>query len=348
MYKNVFIVCLILTAVIGCVFWISYREHNIPRGTSSPIVVQQSVRPNPIEAAPHGNAELSDQDDVLLSKQDIKRLMSDVYKVYEAFGEEVVEPTSVSSDVQKLQSLLDTPEYATFLKTGQTSLAAFYDFFASHGVPLDKNKLFEEARNTFQKHFPGESAEALEPRMREALSNLYAESDGDQFVVLDFVLDERYDAWGTHYFQTDSEAFIKWGLDIIRNYDRPSTEVPVVETERSVSLTQDEPSDESLSHDLPPAASETPQHGDVLSENNIDIDTAVEAESLTRVEPSAPSNLSFENILRGAFPPHRVKVALQTLNRYEPKIALRQLRQSDPEVATYIERFIPEIKRSTK
>ena len=132
-------------------------------------------------------------------------------------------------------------------------------------MPLDKNELFEEAQNTFQKHFPGESAEALEPRMRQALSDLFAESGGDPLVLVDFVTNEQYDAWGWHYFQTDSDAFIKWGGDIIRNYDPPPTDVPV-------SPMPGEPSDESLSDELSTAASETPhipQNGDVPIEDNI-------------------------------------------------------------------------------
>ena len=352
MWKHIFIIGLILTVIGGYVFWTSSREQNIPQDTPSPIAVQQSLQPKTAAAVPHENTEFSEENKVVLSEK-LKQVMSEV------FGDEVSEEEQlVTPDAQKMLSLLGTPAYEAFLETDPTSLAAFYDFFAAHGVPLDKNELFEEAQNTFQKHFPGESAEALEPRMRQALSDLYAESGGDPLVLVDFVLNEQYDAWGWHYFQTDSDAFIKWGADIIRNYDPPPTDVPVVEIEGAVSPMQGEPSDESLSDELPTAASETPhipQNGDVPIEDNIDIDAAVKAEIrrafLNPTGPEKPELLRvprFEKILRDAFPPQRVKAAMQTLNRYESQDALRRLRKSDPEIATYIERFVQKSKEKDK
>ena len=346
MWKHIFIIGLILTVIGGYVFWTSSRKQNIPQDTPSPIAVQQSPQPKTAAAVPHENAEFSEENKVIFS-ENLKQIMSEV------FGDEVLEEEQpISPDAQKMLFLLGTPAYEAFVETDPTSLAAFYDFFASHGVPLDKNELFEEAQNTFEKHFPGESAEALEPRMRQALSDLFAERGGDLFVLSDFVTNEQYNAWGWHYFQTDSDAFIKWGADIwIRNYDPPPTEGPV-------SSMQGEPSDESLSDELPTAASETPhipQNGDVPIEDNIDIDEAVKAE-IRRVflnptgpeKPELPRVPRFEKILRDAFPPQRVKAAMQTLNRYESQDALRRLWKSDPEIATFFERFVQKSKKKDK
>ena len=48
------------------------------------------------------------------------------------------------------------------------------------------------------------------------------------------------------------------------------------------------------------------------------------------------------------FLPQRVKAAMQTLNRYKSQDALRRLRKSDPEIATYIERFVQKSKEKDK
>ena len=321
MWKHIFIIGFILTVVGGYVFWTSSRDQNIQQDISQQTLqhkIRESVSDETVELPNENKIELADK---------VEQLMSEVFE-----DDILTEEQDSTPDALKMFLLMETPAYASFLETDPTSLSAFYDFFAAHGVALDKNKLFEDAENRFKKHFPGESAEEVEPRMRQALADLYAESGGNPYVLVDFVSNEEYAAWGTHYFRTDSKAFIGWGGDIIRNYELPSTEGAVL-TE------QGEPSDE-----LPTkAASETlqlPQDDDVPIGDNGDIDALANRE--------LPREPSFAKMLRGAFPPQRVNAAMRTLNRYEAPDALRRLRQSDPEIATYIERFVRRSKEEDK
>lgn len=357
MGKHVFVIIIILTAIGGLVFLNRFLNQNMLRDSKNPIALQEVSQPKNPLSHPQENKELTERNKEPLDKsKETEQVLSDVYKVYKAFGEQVAdEPISLDEDAKRMLSLMNTPEYEAFLETQPTSLADFYDFFAAHGVPIDKNDLFEEAERKFREHFPGESAEELEPRMRQELIRLLDENGGDQFVLIDFVINEKYDAWGTYYFKTDSEAFVKWGVDVIKEYGSSTTEAPVVDPENTFPLEVGEPSDRSIIDDLPTAASKTthiPQKSDANPKENMDevkkdIDATLEAEILrallntTRQQTQGhPKTPNFDKVLHRVFPSARVKSALLILNRSAPQKALSELRMKDPEIATYIERFV--------
>lgn len=360
MRKPFFVILIILTVIGSYFIWKRSPNQNQLQDLENRIATQQVSQSKNSESLTQDNTESSEQNQVPLGKtREKEQVLSDVFKVFKAFGDKVEdEDITIDPDVKKLLLLMKTPAYKAFLETEPTSLADFYDFYASHGIPLDKNKLFDAAEKEFKKYFPDESAEELKPRMRQALIKLYDESGGDPFVLINFVINEKYASWGTHYFKTDSEAFVEWGADIIRDYSSSQTEIPAGETEDAVLFDDVEPSAGSIKDDLPTAASETthiPKKMDTNPKENADeakkdIEATLEAEILstilnsTRQQPQGLSktpNLNRE--LHRVFPPARVKVALLILNRNVPQKALSELKKSDPEIAAYIERFVQRI-----
>lgn len=56
--------------------------------------------------------------------------------------------------------------------------------------------------------------------------------------------------------------------------------------------------------------------------------------------PDLPTEADFEKTLRERFSPQRLSTAMQTLAQYGREEGLRRLKESDPEIATHVERLI--------
>ena len=353
MRKHILILGLILAVIGGYVFWTNnHHEQNT-----------QSVPPSPVSAPQQknttilrGNAPISQENteqentESLGGPQDIKSAMGRVYS----------EEQLASPKMQKLFEILDSPEYAAFSETGQTgNLGAFFDFLASQGVPVDKNDLLEIFQGFFQQHFPGETPESLEPQMRQTLINLLDESDTDFIgVLIDFMSNEQYNAWGMLYFQTDADTFARWAVGTIKNHlESPlPNALSVVETEAPIVPVEGVPANEFSFDELPTDPAELPpdpstdlpafENKEVLTERNINNDANIEAELRGLLEqiapdaPALPTEASLEKMLRDTFSPQRLNTVMQTLHRYGPEEGLRRIKTSDPQVATQIERFI--------
>lgn len=62
--------------------------------------------------------------------------------------------------------------------------------------------------------------------------------------------------------------------------------------------------------------------------------------------PSLPTNKSLETALREQFSPERFNRAMNTLHQYGPAEGIRKLKESDPEMATHVERLIRRSKEN--
>ena len=356
MWKHIFILGFILTVIGGYVFWVNRPEQSTPQGALSSSVVHQIPRSE--RGVVSTERDAAPAESVIVSSDKEKTASDTIELPNEAQSNRDIlrkmyggDEESLTPGVQKMFALFDTPEYVSFLETQPTSFAAFWDFFASQGVPLDRNDLLDKFQSRFQMYFPGETPVTLEPQMREKLHNLVAESDGDILQVLtDFVSDEQNNTWGMLHFETDVGAFANWTVENFLSLSSMSTDAGVVEAEHPVVPTQDRPSG-----DLPAEVSETPSlpnKDGVVPKNHITAKTESEIRALLASPqadvPKLPTEISFVKILRGAFPPQRVNAAMQTLNRYKSQDALRRLRKSDPEIATYIERFVQKSKEEEK
>ena len=348
MRKHILILGLILTVIGGYVFWTNHippREQNTLQVAPSPPALQQSPQQESMDV-PRENVDTPPENTETLNKaQRTKQILHNM------FSEEQL----ASNDAQKLLVILDSPEFAAFAETGQTSLEAFYDFLASQGLPVDKNAALMRFHEKFQKHFPGETPEAVEPQMRETLTNLFfeIESQSDYIKVInDFVADEKNAAWIMGRFPGREKEFGSWVVDLLKNAQNsqpaplaplPADTPVVVDTESFDDKVLENFPTESL--ESVPIPSTTP-HGfkenDVLTESDIDNETEIRA-LLERSSPNTsemPTETRFEKILRETFSPQQINSALQTLNRYGPEEGLRRLQRSDPDIATHLERLI--------
>ncbi len=333
MWKHFLILGTLFTVIAGYVFWRTHREENT---VQIPVIVEeQQSRP-----------EVS-------NKAELLRQMA---------RERHIEGQPISDYRRKKLAIMDTPEYEAFLETQPTSLYATLDFFESQGLEVDKSAFSRVFEKKFREHFPDETPESAKPRVRQALIDRLEESDAEDHlqVAMEFVAEERYNAWGSLYFETDDAAFGKWAFDILKNYHQPAATPPVSETEETVPGAPHPSHEKELVVDSPtvepPVAPQEPstksnvlEMRDVLTENDIDIDTEIQKlfNSILSDTSELPAEVDlekdlveFEESLPESFSPKRFQAAMRALSRYGPEEGLRHLKESDPEYARYIERSI--------
>ncbi len=92
------------------------------------------------------------------------------------------------------------------------------------------------------------------------------------------------------------------------------------------------------------ARQETEKVLEHLTKSDADIQAELEKQFL----PELPAEEDFEKALRQRFSPERFNRARATLNQYGPEEGLRRLKESDPEMATHVERLIQKRPESEK
>ena len=332
MWKHFVILGLLFTMIVGYVFWRTHREE---KAVPTPVAVEAQSRPE----APNK-----------------------VQRLRQMAHERHIDGEPISDYRQKKLAIMETPAYEAFLETGSKSLYETLDFFASEGLAVDKSAFSEVFDRKFQEHFPGETPESAEPQVRQALIDRLKESDAaDHFqVAIKFVAEERYNAWGSLYFETDDAAFGKWAFNILENYHQPAVSPPVVETEVTVATPEPLPPVDTLLGDVPTAESAVaPQEpstdttlltvDDVRTEGDIDVDAEIQRllDSFASDTSAFPAevglekhSVEFKENRDERFSSKRFNAAMQTLSRYGPEEGLQRLKESDPEFATHLERYI--------
>ena len=338
MWKCFLILGLLLTVVAGYLFWASHREQNMQQVVPGPVAVEEPT--------------IGDSPEIRS-----KKMETDVEKTQEfsqpSDTDSTSEPEMTDRD-KKIAALEKTPEYAAFLEKKSGSLYDLLDFYASHGIEVDKNAYHVLFNRIFKENFPGETPASVEPKLQQKLINRLnaIATDDDLDVVMDFIVDDKHSAWGSLYFETDSVAYSNWVMGILNNHQSTAAESVIVETGPNILPTEGGSSNARSSDDIattsseqrPIPSTEPPvlEASDVLIESGTDIDAEFR-ELLESTLPEAPkltTFVEFEKRLRESFSPNRFNAAMQTLNRYGPEDGLRRLKASDPEVAKHFERFI--------
>ena len=348
MWKHILILALILTSIGGYVFWTSHRKHSTKTlGPPAGAAAEQRGTPLPeTDTVPRENTENDTQQ-----------------RFHGTFSEFFPVESATDPEVQKLLEIFDSPEFAAFAEAGDYSSDAFYGFLASQGIPWDRVAYYRDIQEKFQKHYPGETPESIEPQIRQSLIGLFAENEGsfdmNTFVevMITFLEDEKQRSWISARFPGREADFGNWVAGVMKDYIQPpgTDTSPIVETETPLSRPEDLPADERLFDDpstetteTPPVQTTTPSALDkieVLSEGDsgrdVDIQTEIQKllESTLPEIPKTPTLVDIEKYLRDRFSPQQYNTALQTLNRYGPEEGLRRLQKSAPELATQLERF---------
>ena len=203
-------------------------------------------------------------------------------------------------------------------------------------------------RQDFRFHFPMGTPADYEPEMREKFKALILENGGyDRDVLARFLSDERTSAWQKSYFTAHiklndpgSNPAIDW-IKAVRNEVTNPTQVPVpttVDPQTPIptdftatpanTLPDIQPLDDLLIHQV--------NHTPIVPERP-------KTDSHQLLNPEPPKLLTakdFENALRQRFSSDRLTQAWDTLNRHGPQEGLRRLKQSDPDIATHVERLM--------
>ena len=343
MWKHYLILGFLLTVIAGYVFWTSHHERQTPREASTTTVLDASSQ--------HENTEPQAK-----NAEDLNEVQRAKQRVLDSLTEE----EKTDPYWKKKLAIMDTPAYAAFAASKNTSLYAYLDFFKAQGLETtDKNVFVKLFERKFHEHFPGETPKTFEPKARQELVNrlIASDTDNDLLVIVGFTREEGYAAWGSLYFDSDSGKYADWAFDIFENYEPPATDPPVlIETTVPVSDIQLPSTEDPLPDDMltpSPAAPEVPSTEPVVLEGSgmqIESDADFETEFLKFLEqtlpkqPEQPSVADFEKQFRDTFTPKGFNTAIQTLNRYGPEEGLRRLKASDPEVAAHVERLIQKNK----
>jgi len=339
MWKGFLILGLLLTVIAGYLFWASHREQNMQQVVPGSVAVEAST--------------IGDSPEIRS-----KKMETDVEKTQELSQPSDTDSTSeleMTDRDKKIAALEKTPEYAAFLEKQSGSLYDLLDFYASHGIEVDKNAYHVLFDRIFKENFPGETPVSVEPKLRQELMNRLSRSDTDDDldVVMDFIVEEKHSAWSSLHFETDSVAYSNWVMRVLNDHQSTAAEPVIVETVPTTlptGSTESAPADKHLFDDIATTSSEQPlpsteppvlEAGDVPTESGTDIDAEFQKliESTLSEAPKLPTLVEFEKRLRESFSSKRFNAAIQTLNRYGPEDGLRRLQASDPEVAKHFERL---------
>ena len=280
---------------------------------------------------------------------------------------EYYEDTGQAEDpyVQELTRAMESPAYEEYMKqqlaTPGFSFKLYFDYLESQGVESHRD-MYE---NNFRQYYPTGSLASYEPMMRERLAELFLEASPIDptdpgavrqqisAVMREFGKAPDQSSWVLAHFLGEGEW--DWATDIQKNAVSilaDSTQLPASEPALFTDIEQDEdfsflrdPQQTQENVDIPsgsdPLREVLPQLEDIepLPENA----EALEAEIVKDLFADIPDLLSdadFQQMLRERFSPQRFNTAMQTLSRYGPEEALRRLKESDPEIATHVERLI--------
>ena len=262
-----------------------------------------------------------------------------------------------------LHEAVNSPEYLEYQKKQDerigTDLDLWWSFLESKG--LSSGRMAQEER--FREHFPTGDYIDYEPDMRKRLAELFLESglsatatDDEKNVgeTLSIMAqfrseDEANRVWMRGHFK-GYVGDLEWAQEIRKNAASILTDIDNADTVPAFTepaiLAEPIPTEvveENLDDTPQPAlfSEEIPTFEDL--EQTPQTVAEIEAELLKTFFPDLtelPTEASIENALSAQFSVQRLSTAMQTLSRYGPKEGMQRLKESDPEVATHVERLL--------
>ena len=262
-----------------------------------------------------------------------------------------------------LHEAVNSPEYIEYQKKQDerigTDLDLWWSFLESKG--LSSGRMAQEER--FREHFPTGDYADYEPQMRKRLAELFLESglsatatDDEQSVkqTISVLVQFRSEAeantvWMRGHFN-GYVGDLEWAQEIRRNaadivtgVDDTNLISTFTETDTLVESTPtdvaeknlDDASQSTLFSEEAPTLDDLEQMPQTVEE--------IEAELLKTFFPDVrelPTETGIENVLREQVSPQRLSTAMKTLSQYGPEEGMHRLKESDPEVATHIERLL--------
>ena len=310
-------------------------------------------RPPSMDFAPILPADVNDQQspdlDNVISEAPVDTDTSDVAEIFKTVftEEEQAQPL-----FQQFMKVIESPKYTTFLETEPETLGDFFDYFASQGIPVDKDEML----NVFLELAPVGTREQLEERARVTLSVRFQQMPYNirsregmqafQSIVEEFLTDEQNTAWMMTHFNGNFMEFGNWTVDVFRNpiRDMPDpSEFVEAETPTRPPQRSEQPT--------PVAEKETvsnqQQRTNQQPTETTDID---DPKSLTEVESPVLPEQDIETLFRQQFAEEdftkeQLHRGMQYLLIFGEEKGLEQLKVYDPEMATHLEHLIRQRKK---
>ena len=264
-----------------------------------------------------------------------------------------------------LDEAVNSPEYIEYQKKQDarlgTDLDLWWSFLESKG--LSSGRMAQEER--FREHFPTGDYTDYEPMMRKRLAELFLESglhlkptdDSDESMLETIEVmvqfrgeDEANSVWMRGHFN-GYVGDLEWSHEVRKNAvnivssDVGSTDAVSTFTDAEVT-TEPTPTEIAVENEVNESQSLLSGEGVRVIEDSEQVTRPVEEIETEILKmflpdvPELPTETSIENTLRKQFSPQRLNTAMQTLSRHGPEEGLRRLQESDPEVATRVERLI--------
>lgn len=247
---------------------------------------------------------------------------------------------------------------------------AFFDRFPSADEWFEKSKSFGFFQETpalqaarerrYRKHFPtgtvDENASIIREMMRDAILEHEHHKEEEysrrrnSSVLIKLLDNKKYLAWISKKFGSQPPSSREW-------INSTFEEIRLAEREKYLAAENNDttaPINDFAEAEHPQSEIElrsgdgqTPANTRDLSEDFLNDDATTRQagiETLTPTVPASPelpTHRSLETALREQFSPERFTRAMNTLNQYGPDEGLRRLKDSDPEVATQVERLLP-------
>ena len=331
---------IILTLCAGA--WLLFQPKSM-----EPVVIYKTVEPEPL-AAEITKEPLSQEAPKLKEKADQnKEIIIEGLKAVRGESD---------PHAAKLEKALNSPAYLEYVKSQEgtfgVNLGAWWAFLESQGLSSSRGLQEREFRELFP---DGGSAADYEPEMRKKVAELaLADLSLDTVKLLRtfWQQDKSNYIWSRQQFNGHVGDY-DWVDNIRQNAGSIvaefNTEVPTTSDIMPAIVPASGPMDvaeESI--DTVPVQSE-----DTVSQSEIEpMPSTVEAldveltKDIFRDIPNLPTMADFEKTFRESFSPQRFTTMMQTLTRYGPEEGLRRLKESDPEVATHIERLIQRPKET--
>ena len=258
-----------------------------------------------------------------------------------------------------LHEAVNSPEYIAYQKKQDErigiDLDLWWSFLESKG--LSSGRMAQEER--FREHFPTGDYVDYEPEMRKRLAELFLESGlsttaandersvGETLSVMAQFRaeDEAHRVWMRGHFK-GYVGDLEWtqnvrqnAASILTDIDNVDTVPVFTETDTLTEPTLTELAEEDLDNEPEPLlfSEETPVLEDPQTAEEIEAELL---KTLFPDMPELPTEVGIGNALREQFSLQRLSTAMQTLSQYGPEEGIQRLKESDPEVATHVERLL--------
>ena len=270
-----------------------------------------------------------------------------------------------------LYEAVNSPEYLEYQKKQDarigTDLDLWWSFLESKG--LSSGRMAQEER--FREYFPTGEYVDYEPEMRKRLAELFLET-GLSSTATNDEASVRQTIGVLSQFRSEAEANrvwmrgyfngyvgdLEWAQEVRENAASIVTDADNVDS--LPTFTESDTVDEPTPIDVAEESAGDEPESLLLSEEAPIIEDVtlgpptieeIEAELLKTLFPderTLPTQSDIEEVLREQFSPQRFNAVVQTLSQYGPQEGLSRVKESDPEIAIYIERLIQRNKETSQ